>query len=173
MTSGELQRETRALREAHKDHSLRRDALLVQMRDQAFDHLQRRRQAGFVLLDLRQERIGIPGVICRLRRQVRDVGNCEFMREAKNVFGRGAAAVNQDGRQPRVSRCGSQRQDRLVFVRMRIQSMAFRLATICRRCDSRKGGSTTVSPSVASSSSTPKPGPSLAISNSTPFGSRV
>jgi hypothetical protein len=52
------------------------------------------------------------------------------------------------------------------------QSIGFSPATIASRCGSRKGGSTTFSPSVAGSSSTAKPGPSVAISNSTPFGSR-
>ena len=52
------------------------------------------------------------------------------------------------------------------------QSIGFRFATISVRRGSRKGGSTTFSPSVAISSSTPKPGPSVAISKSTPFGSR-
>ncbi len=51
-------------------------------------------------------------------------------------------------------------------------SMGFSFATIAARCGSRKGGSTTFSPSVAGSSSTAKPGPSVAISNRIPFGSR-
>jgi hypothetical protein len=53
------------------------------------------------------------------------------------------------------------------------QSIGFSLATMLARRDSRNGGSTTFSPSVAASSSTAKPGPSVAISNSTPFGSRT
>src|SRR5688572_18505022 len=53
------------------------------------------------------------------------------------------------------------------------QSMGFKFATICWRYGSRNGGSTTVSPSFPGSSSTAKPGPSVAISNRTPFGSRT
>ena len=52
------------------------------------------------------------------------------------------------------------------------QSIGSSAATIAARRGSRKGGSATWSPSVAGSSSTAKPGPSVAISNSTPFGSR-
>ena len=54
----------------------------------------------------------------------------------------------------------------------RRQSIGLSLPTISARRDSRKGGNTTFSPSVASLSSTPKPGPSDAISNRMPFGSR-
>jgi hypothetical protein len=54
----------------------------------------------------------------------------------------------------------------------RCQSIGLRLATIAARCGSRNGASTTFSPSVATSSSTPNPGPSEAISNRMPFGSR-
>jgi hypothetical protein len=61
------------------------------------------------------------------------------------------------------------RADRGAAVR---QSSGVRFATISARRGSRNGGSTTVSPSVASSSSTANPGPSVAISNRTPFGSR-
>ena len=50
--------------------------------------------------------------------------------------------------------------------------MGLRAATICWRRGSRNGGSTTFSPSVAASSSTAKPGPSLAIYNRRPLGSR-
>jgi hypothetical protein len=53
------------------------------------------------------------------------------------------------------------------------QSIGFRFRTIASRRDSRNGGSTTFCPSVSASSSTAKPGPSVAISNSTPFGSRT
>jgi aryl-alcohol dehydrogenase-like predicted oxidoreductase/predicted kinase len=55
----------------------------------------------------------------------------------------------------------------------RDQSIGLRFARICCRCGSRNGGSTTFSPSVAESSSTANPGPSVAISNRTPFGSRT
>jgi hypothetical protein len=47
-----------------------------------------------------------------------------------------------------------------------------RLASIDERCASKKGGSESRSPRVATSSSTAKPGPSVAISNNTPPGSR-
>ena len=47
-----------------------------------------------------------------------------------------------------------------------------RPASICRRLPSRKGGSESFSPRVASGSSVAKPGPSVAISNRMPFGSR-
>ena len=48
----------------------------------------------------------------------------------------------------------------------------FRPASISARRPSRKGGSARRSPSVSSGSSAVKPGPSVAISNSTPLGSR-
>ena len=52
------------------------------------------------------------------------------------------------------------------------QSIGLRFATIAARCGSRNGASTTFSPSVAASSSTVNPGPSEAISNRMPLGSR-
>src|SRR5690349_11180464 len=52
------------------------------------------------------------------------------------------------------------------------QSIGLRFATIWSRCGSRNGASTTFSPSVRASSSTVKPGPSVAISKRIPFGSR-
>jgi hypothetical protein len=52
------------------------------------------------------------------------------------------------------------------------QSMGFSFATISARRGSRNGGSATCSPSVSTFSSTAKPGPSDAISNTMPFGSR-
>ena len=52
------------------------------------------------------------------------------------------------------------------------QSSFSRLAIICSRRGSRNGGKTNCSPSVDISSSIPNPGPSVAISNRTPFGSR-
>src|SRR5688500_12811931 len=71
-------------------------------------------------------------------------------------------------------RKGSQRRDDDQRQRLhgKSQSMGLRLATISVRCGSRNGGSTIFSPRVSASSSTPNPGPSVAISNSTPFGSR-
>jgi hypothetical protein len=44
--------------------------------------------------------------------------------------------------------------------------------TISARLGSRNGGSASFSPSVAIGSSVAKPGPSVAISNRMPFGSR-
>ncbi len=44
--------------------------------------------------------------------------------------------------------------------------------SIAARRGSRNGGSANFSPSVASGSSVAKPGPSVAISNRMPFGSR-
>lgn len=49
----------------------------------------------------------------------------------------------------------------------------FNFPTICSRCGSRNGGSAIDSPSVRRSSSTVKPGPSVATSNNRPFGSRT
>ncbi len=69
-----------------------------------------------------------------------------------------------------VKRCG--RPPRLRASAVDVQSSGLSPATIFSRCGSRKGGSTTFSPSVAASSSTAKPGPSVAISNRIPFGSR-
>src|SRR5205085_7926791 len=48
----------------------------------------------------------------------------------------------------------------------------FSPASISVRRPSRNGGSTSFSPSLSIGSSTPKPGPSEAISNKMPFGSR-
>ena len=48
----------------------------------------------------------------------------------------------------------------------------FRPASICLRRPSRNGGSESFSPSASSDSSVAKPGPSVAISNRMPFGSR-
>ena len=53
-----------------------------------------------------------------------------------------------------------------------LDAKRFSPASICLRCGSRNGGSTSVSPSFSSGSSTAKPGPSVAISNRMPFGSR-
>jgi hypothetical protein len=50
--------------------------------------------------------------------------------------------------------------------------IGFRPARMRSRWGSRKGGSTTDSPRVAASSSTAKPGPSVAISKRMPLGSR-
>src|SRR5947209_8945559 len=50
--------------------------------------------------------------------------------------------------------------------------IGLRWASIAWRSASRKGGSASRSPRVAASSSTAKPGPSVAISNKTPPGSR-
>ena len=50
--------------------------------------------------------------------------------------------------------------------------IGFSPASISARRASRNGGSTSFSPSVSIGSSTPKPGPSEAISNRMPFGSR-
>ena len=47
-----------------------------------------------------------------------------------------------------------------------------RLASICWRFPSRKGGNDSFSPSISNGSSTAKPGPCVAISNRMPFGSR-
>jgi hypothetical protein len=48
----------------------------------------------------------------------------------------------------------------------------FNPASISRRRPSRKGGSDSLRPSDSTGSSAAKPGPSVAISNSTPLGSR-
>jgi hypothetical protein len=51
-------------------------------------------------------------------------------------------------------------------------SSGFNPASIWARRDFRNGGSASFSPSVAIGSSVAKPGPSVAISNRMPFGSR-
>lgn len=63
--------------------------------------------------------------------------------------------------------------DCLVRVAGCCHSIGLRLAVICARWGSRNGGSTRRSPSADGSSSTAKPGPCVAISKSTPFGSRT
>lgn len=59
------------------------------------------------------------------------------------------------------ARCGSRRQSR-----------GFSRASIPARCGSRKGGRDSASPIVSNGSSVAKPGPSVAISNRLPPGSR-
>ena len=57
------------------------------------------------------------------------------------------------------------------FNRKRYQT-GFRPASISLRWLSRNGGSASFSPSLSIGSSAAKPGPSVAISNRMPFGSR-
>jgi hypothetical protein len=74
---------------------------------------------------------------------------------------------------PSPRRCGSSPRRRAEPARQTVaQSSGLRFATMRSRCGSRKGASTTFSPSVAASSSTANPGPSDAISKRMPFGSR-
>jgi hypothetical protein len=53
-----------------------------------------------------------------------------------------------------------------------LYTIGFKPASICARRGSRNGGSASFSPSVSKGSSVAKPGPSVAISNRMPFGSR-
>ena len=52
------------------------------------------------------------------------------------------------------------------------QPSGFSPRSMAARFGSRKGGRASFSPMVSSGSSTSKPGPSVAISNRMPFGSR-
>ena len=47
-----------------------------------------------------------------------------------------------------------------------------RMRSMAARCDSKRGGRMMLRPSSSTGPSTVKPGPSSAISNSTPLGSR-
>jgi hypothetical protein len=61
---------------------------------------QGRGQPGLIPGKWSHKRVGIPGVLSRLRRDEREAGLVQLGRQAENVPGAGAAAMNQQHRRP-------------------------------------------------------------------------
>ena len=92
----ELERQAGALREAGNRDPVRRDAGRGRLRDQRRDHAQGRPEPGLVGGERREEALRIPGVPGRLRNEEGQTIDREDGREAGDVIGRAAAAVQQD-----------------------------------------------------------------------------
>ncbi len=115
---------------------------------------------------------GLRGVFCEEEVEAR---RCSFPRPAK----RGGVPKERSDRGGRWGPLPAHAFDPPSLPRKRgrersaeLNQIAFSPASICARLPSRNGGSTSFSPSLSIGSSTPKPGPSEAISNRIPFGSR-
>src|SRR5262249_5106045 len=144
-------------------------------------------EARLVLGHWGYEPVGIPGEACGLGRQVGDIVAPEFVGQGEDVLGRVAAAVDHhhggrglsdrcsgaDHRLPLVGTGGAPPSaPAAAFSAAERTSMGGRTPWICLREASSHGGSLRVEPRLSTGSSRVKPGGSVAISKSTPPGSR-
>ncbi len=181
-----LGRQTGALGKADQRDPLGRDPRALDPRDQIADRAERRVEPGLVRRERRQEGERIPAATCRLGREEGETGRRELAGELEHAGRGGAAAVEQDRRRAcrRERRAGGRHAAAAVEAVARRGGRAHAgsgsatgasggsCAAISARCGSSQGGSTRLSPRCPGASSTAKPGPSVASSNSTPPGSR-
>ncbi len=96
----------------------------------------------------------------------------EHVEERHEIVLVGAAPVEEDERALGLARRLADADGQVFCHASRGFRIGVSFGSICSRSDSNAGGSESRSPSDSSGSSAVKPGPSVAISNSTPLGSR-
>src|SRR5262249_8097707 len=165
-----FERQTRPLREPEQTDPIGGDSFAGEVAHEAVERRKRSTQVRFVLLDGREERERIPGPPRRLGDNVSHIVQGERLRNPRHAVRGSTAAVDEDHREPRA---GGRRTEAQRAHRVRAGSCSGgNASSIAARLGSSHGGRTSVSPRCDGSSSTANPGPWVAISKSTPPGSR-
>src|SRR5690625_307519 len=170
--------QTGTLREAEKYGSLGGDAGSLNFSEYLADAFKCRVEPRLVVLERRQERVGVPGVVGRFGRHECDAIDGQHFSEAEDAAGAVAAAVDHDHRSLGILKGNSgagldSACVQSVHVHQPIHSgvdRGCRTRSMSARWGSSCSGSISLCPRVAGSSSTAKPGPAVAISTIIPCG---
>jgi hypothetical protein len=149
---------------------------LFNVRNKIANRLECRRQPRLVLRSLGQKCERIPRVVGRSWREIGEIGASQSRHETENILGRSASSVQQNDDEPALAESGTRLTDGLSAMRVHGERCGHHDRaspdSISRRAGSSHGGSFSTRPSSSTGSSIVNPGPIVAISKSTPPGSR-
>src|SRR6186713_537997 len=120
-----LERETRTLRKAEQQHSLRRDSRAFKPDNEPIDHTQPRRNPGLVVFDGSEKAVRVPGATRRIGRRKGDISGVDFGGEAEDVAGIGATPVHENGTRACLLERGTGPEHGLVVVRFHFSAGLF------------------------------------------------